>query len=249
MNGLTIYGICLAVTIVLLVVVARRKGIKVLLPLTLVPPLLAAFVTRDRANLFAPNGSRMKPITKVLTVVFALLLVPFLASVLYGICRTGAWLVATEIAVRTGPQAAPAGALLAVNTGLWLLSAALVVLLLVHLGQSWKWIFGMNNGRILFGYATPLVMHGLAFVVLAATRNHLLHVPGAGGFPGFGVAAAAVGCANLVVFTQVRNLLGYKSLLGKAQVPAERTLKLFRGLSLLHAGLLSYFLVRVFFFP
>ncbi len=244
MNELTIYSICLAVTIVLLVGVARCKGLEVLLPLIMLPPLLAGFVTRDRANLFAPNGSKMKPVTSALTVVFALLLVPFLASVPYGVYRAVHWLVATELAVRTGPHASPAAALLTLNAGLWLLSAALVVLLLVHLGQSWKWVLGTQNTRILFGYATPLVLHGLAFVVRAATPK-----PGTGAFPGFGVAAAAVGCANLVVFTQVRNLLGYKSLLGKAQVPAERTLKLFRGLSLLHAGLLSYFLVRVFFFP
>ncbi len=247
MNEMTIYGICLAVTIILLVVVARRKGLEVLLPLLLVPPLLAAFVTRDRADLFAPNGSTMKRITSVLTVVFALLLVPFLASVLYGICRTVAWLIATEVAVRTGPLAPAAGALLTVNTLLWLLSAALVGLLLVHLGQCWQWIMGMQNARILFGYAMPLVMHGLAFVVLAATRNHLLHSGSTTAPVGYGVAAAAVGCANLLVFTLVRNLLGYQSLLAEAEVPAELTLKLFRGLSLLHAGLLGYFLVRVFF--
>ncbi len=247
MNELIIYGICVALTIALLVVLVRRKGFEVLLPLIMVPPLLATFITRDPTNLFHPNGSNPKPLTRVLSTFFALLIVPLLGSVLYGLYCTSAWLVATEIAVQTGQVAPGTGTLLAVNTGLWLLSAALVVLLLVHLGQSWKWIFGMNSGRILFGYATALVMHGLGFVVLAATRNHLLlHVPGAGEFPGFGVAAAAIGCANLLVFTLVRNLLGYQSLLAKAQVPAERTLKLFRGLSLLHAGLLGYFLVRVF---
>jgi hypothetical protein len=181
----------------------------------------------------------------VVTNLFALLLVSLLGLVPYGVYRTGAWLIATEIAVRTGP---PAATLLTVNTLLWFLSAALVVLLLAHLGQCWQWILRMNNAGILFGYATPLVMHGLAFVVLAATRNHLLHSPGTGAWPGYG-AAAAIGCANLLVFTLVRNLLGYKTLLGKVQVPAERTLKRFRTLSLLHAVLFGYYLIRIFFFP
>ncbi len=247
MNELIIYGICLAAAIGLLVAVARRKGLEVLLPLILIPPMLAAFVTRDRANLFAPNGDTMKPVTRVVTIVFSLLLVPFLASVPYALYRTGAWLIATEIAVRTGPMAPAVGALLTVNTVLWFLSAALVVLLLVHLGQSWQWVLRINNAGILFGYATPLVMHGLAFVVLAATRNPLPHAPGGGALAGHGAAAAAIGCVNLLVFTLVRNLLGYKTLLGKVQVAADLTLKLFRTLSLLHAALLGYFLVRVFF--
>lgn len=38
MNELTLYGICLAVTIILLVVVATRKGLEVLLRLILVAP-------------------------------------------------------------------------------------------------------------------------------------------------------------------------------------------------------------------
>jgi uncharacterized membrane protein (Fun14 family) len=50
------------------------------------------------------------------------------------------------------------------------------------------------------------------------------------------------------VFTQVRNLLGYQSLLGKVQGWADLTRKLFRVLSLLHGVLFGYFLVRVFLF-
>jgi hypothetical protein len=247
MTQLTIYGICLALTIALMAVGTQRKGADFLLPLILIPPVLAAFLTRDPANLFAPNGSRIRPFTKVLTVIIALLLVPLLAGGLYGTYRAARWLIATEVAARTGPVAVQAGPLLTVNTGLWLLSAVVVVLLLVHLRQSWKWILRMNNAGILFGYFIPLVLHGLAFFVLAATRDHLLNGPGAGAFPGFGLAAAAVGCANLEVFTQVRNLLGYKTLLGKVQVRADLTLKLFRVLSLLHAVFFGYFLVRVFF--
>ncbi len=247
MTELIIYAICLAVAIGLLIGVAWRKGLHVLLPLIMLPPLLAGFVMRDRTNLFATNGGGMKSVTRVVTNLFALLLALLLGLLPYGVYRTGAWLIATEIAVRTGSLAPAAGTLLTVNSLLWCLSAALVVLLLAHLGQCWQWIVGMNNTGILFGYATPLVMHGLAFVVLATTRNHLLHSPGAGALPGYGAAVAAIGCANLLVFTLVRNLLGYKTLLGKVQVPAELTLKLFRLLSLFHAVLLGYFLVRVFF--
>jgi hypothetical protein len=249
MISLTTFGICLGITVTLLMVVVWRKGLRVLLPLIMLPPLLAAFVTRDRANLFAPNGSRMKPITRVITIVFALLLVLLLGLVPYGVYRAGAWLIATEIAVRTGPLASSAATLLTVNTLLWFLSAALVALLLVHLGQCWQWILRMNNAGILLGYATPLVMHRLAFVVLAATRNHLLHSPGTDAWPGYGAATAAIGCTNLLVFTLVRNLLGYKSLLAEAEVPAELTLKRFRTLSLLHAVLFGYYLARLFFFP
>ncbi len=248
MTELIIYVICLAVAIGLLIGVVWRKGFQVLLPLIMLPPLLAGFVLRDRTDLFAPNGGGMKSATRVVTNLFALLLVLGLGLVPYGVYRAGAWLVATEIAVRTGPLAPAAATLLTVNTLLWCLSAALVVLLLAHLGQCWQWIVGMNNTGILLGYATPLVMHGLAFVVLAATRNHLLHFPGTGAWPGYGTAAAAIGCANLLVFTLVRNLLGYKTLLGKAQVPAERTLKLFRFLSLLHAVLFGNYLARLFLF-
>ncbi|MBD0254570.1 MAG: hypothetical protein ICV83_02525, partial [Cytophagales bacterium] len=246
MNELIIYGICLAVAIGLLIGVAWRKGLQVLLPLIMLPPLLAGLVTRDGTDLFATNGGGTKSVTRVFTNLFALLLVLLLGLVPYGVYRAGAWLIATEIAWRTGPLAPAAGTLLTFNTLLWLLSAALVMLLLTHLGQCWQWIMGMNNTRILFGYATPLLMHGLAFVVLTATRNHLLHSPGTGTWPGYGAAAAAIGCANLLVFTLVRNLLGYKTLLGQVQVPADLTLKLFRTLSLLHAVLFGYFLVRVF---
>ncbi len=85
---------CLALTIVLLVVVIRSKGPEALLPLIMVPPMLAAFITRDRVNLFAPHGSSMKPITYLVTVILALLTVPLLGSALYGIYRAVAWLIA-----------------------------------------------------------------------------------------------------------------------------------------------------------
>jgi hypothetical protein len=246
MTQLTIYGICLALTVALLVVGVRHRGLRFLLPFLVIPPMLASFITRDPANLFAPNGDRTKPFTRVLTVVLALLMVPLLAGILYGTYRATHWLLATEVAIRA--EVVQARPLLVVNTGLWLLSAVVVALLLVHLRQSWKWIIGLQNARILFGYVTPIALHGLGFFVLTATRIYLLHLPGTGAYPGFGVAAAAVVCANLVVFTQVRNLLGYQSLLGKVQGWTDLTRKLFRVLSLLHGVLFGYFLVRVFFF-
>src|SRR3712207_5684384 len=61
MNELTIYGVCLAITVVLLLFGKLLVGRDFYLPFVIFPMLLAMLVMGEKVNMFSPNGGRVKP--------------------------------------------------------------------------------------------------------------------------------------------------------------------------------------------
>jgi hypothetical protein len=123
MNELIPYSICLALTLVLLIFGKLLVGRDFYLPFVIFPMLLAMLVMGEKVNIFSPNGGRIKPFTHVLGIFFAILLVPLLAGVLYGLYSLVSGgvhsLTAAEGVERTGPASPTTAALLRINGVLW----------------------------------------------------------------------------------------------------------------------------------
>jgi hypothetical protein len=253
MSELTLYGMFLALTVVLLIVGRQWVGRDFYLPFLLFPMLLAMVLTGEKVNIFSPNGGRVKPFTRTLGIFFAILLVPLLAGVLYGLYRLGRggvyWLTTTEATGRTGPPSPAVAALLGINGGLWGLTALLTALLLVNAARSRRWIGRMTPAVLLIGYVVPLLMDGLAFFLLLVTRRYLLDSPGGAYAPDLPTRVAVVVLVNYLVFAQAHNVLHFGTLLRRNAAGPGLGFQAIRVAGLAHAVLFGYYLTRLFFFP
>ncbi|MBD0254569.1 MAG: hypothetical protein ICV83_02520 [Cytophagales bacterium] len=253
MNELTLYGICLVLTVVLLIFGRLLVGRNFELPFLLLPLVLAMLVMGEKVSIFSPNGGRVKPFTNVLGILFAILLVPLLAGVLYGLYALASggvhWLTAAEGVGRTGPPSATAAALLRINGVLWGLTALLAGLLLVNAARSLRWLVRMTPAMLLVGYVVPLLVDGLAFFLLLVTRRYLLDSPGGAYAPDLPTKVAVVVLVNHLVFVQARNVIHFATLLRPGPTGLGWELRIIRLAGLAHAVLFGYYLARLFFFP
>ncbi len=244
MISLTAFGVCLGIAVVLLVLLWMLAGDGFIVPFLLLPMTLAAMVT---------GAGRAKPLTNVLFFSFILLLVLLLAG---GVCLAYPFLsrmVETLTAAITSwwplPRAPQTGHLLLVNHLLWLLTAALVAERGINAVGCRSQFRAMAPGQIYTRYVQPLLMHALAFVVLFATRSHLLAQPQGHYTPGYFLIGVLVVYGKYLLTALLRNLGGCLALLYKWKAARGQMDGLAAVLALLHSVLFGYYLARVFFFP
>ena len=248
--SLPTFGVCLCLAIALLIVLGVVTGENLLVFFITFPLLLAELLIRTVVRTNPHGGPIIKIVTGVLTILFALLTVPFLAAVLYGVY----WLASQGIPSLTAKAPAVLGGarpphiehLLLVNNVLWFLAALPLVLLVWNIWGGFRGIRRMNGTDILSAYGVPLLRHGLAFLILPATQHYLLHYPNPNAYPGVIATVAAIAYVNLWLYTQGRRLLHGPRRLSIQYQPSVLEYKFFRALSVPHGFLFGYLLVRVF---
>ncbi len=249
LTSLSDFGVCLTLAVVLLIVLGIFAGESMLVLYFTFSYFLAGYVTRE-SGMFNPNGGpKPKLLTNVLAVVFALLTVPMLAAILYGVYWLGmrgfSWLTAAAPAVPSGSPP-HIEQLLLINHWLWVVAVLLLALLVLNIWGNLRSILRMRASHILAGYGVPLLQHALPFLILPATGRYLLHYPDPGAYPGLAATLAAIAYANLWVYTQAYHLFGSER---RRNVRYQRSILetwFFRVLSVPHGLLAGYLLVRVF---
>jgi hypothetical protein len=249
LTSLSDFGVCLTLAIVLLLVLGIFAGESMLIVYSTFCYLLAGYVTGE-SGMFNPNGGpKLKPLTNVLAVVFALLTIPMLAGILYGLY----WLGTSGFSrLAAAAPAVPLGApphieqLLLINHWLWVVAVLLLVLLGLNIWGSLRSILRMRASHILTGYGVPLLQHALSFLILPATGRYLLHYSDPGAYPGLAATLAAIAYANLWVYTQAYHLFGSEWRRNARYQRSILETRFFRVLSVPHGLLTGYLLVRVF---
>lgn len=247
--SLSVFGVCLVLAVALLIVLAIFAGEGLMVFYLTFSYLPAGYITR-KSGMFHPNGGpKPRPLTHVLAVVFALLTVPLLAGILYGVYWLGmrgfSRLIATTPAAQ--PGAPPhIEQLLMINHWLWLVAVLLLALLVLNMGGNLRSILRMRASHILAGYGVPLLRHALPLLILPATGRYLLHYPDPGAYPGLVATLAAIAYANLWGYTQAYHRFGSER---RRNVRHQRSIletRFFRVMSVPHGLLAGYLLVRVF---
>jgi hypothetical protein len=205
LTSLSVPGIWLTLTVALLIVLCIITGGRFLMLYLWFSLGLAGMITGER-GMFNPNGGpKLKPLTYLLSIVIAVLAVPGLAGLLYGLywsAGVGISLLAPTVpAVQPRAWSPHVERLLLINNLLRLLAALLLALLGWNIWRNLGQVLRMSGANLLSGYAVPLLRHGLAFVILPATRYYLLHYPDPNAYPGPVATVAAVAYVNLWIYT------------------------------------------------
>ncbi len=250
LTSLSVFGICLTLTVALLIVLCITTGGSFLMFYLWFSLGLAGTITGE-SGMFNPNGGpTLKPLTYVLCMVIALLTVPLLAGLLYGLywsARAGISLL-TPAAPAVQPRAWPPHVehLLLITNLLRFLAALLLALLGWNMWRNLGRILSMSGANILSGYVVPLLRHGLAFVILPATQYYLLHYSDPNAYPGPVATVAAVAYVNLWIYTQARLLLHGPREISAQYQPSVLENRFFRIMSVPHGLLFGYLLAHVF---
>lgn len=244
------FGICLAITIILLIVLAVLIGPFFLLLFVTPPLLLAAHITGDRTNFFAPNGGgKPKPLTNLLTVLFCILIVLLLTGGLYTIYphihRAASCLMATGLTIRRSLNPLPVQQLILINNMLWVGSCAFMGILLSSLLRFWQQVKQMSKDKLFSGYVWPVVMQTLSLPLLWVTRQYLMHYPANNASLGFGIIAIGLLYGKFLFNSQTQRSNAYKTIKQTDNVAFGKKSDLMRILLVLHAFLFAYFLVRI----
>lgn len=242
MISLTTFGICLGIAVLLLVVLGILLEDTFLVPFLLLASMFASLVTGS-------GTGHSKRLSYVLFFAFLLLLVLLLAG---GVClvypffsRTLEALTAAFTAWRALPRPPQTGHLQSVNQLLFLSTASLVGERIANAVGCRSQLRTTDKGVLIARYGRPLFMHGLAFVVLFSTRNHLLASSPGGYAPGYFLIGVLLVYGKYLLSSLFLNLVNCVALLHYGKALRRQADGLATVLALLHAALFGYFLVRL----
>jgi hypothetical protein len=250
MFSLATFGICLAITIVVLILMAALIGSVFILLFVTPPLLLAACITGDRTNFFAPNGGgKPKPLTNLLTLFFCILLVLLLAAGVYTIYspiqRAVSFLMTTGQTIRLILNPLPTNHLIFINSLLWLGSCTFMGIVLINLFRFWNQAKQMSKDKIFAGFVWPLFMHTLSLPFLFIARQYLTHYSANKSSLSIGIIAVGLIYGKFLFDSQTLQSNAYKSVIQTDKVFFGQKSDLLRSLMLLHAFLFAYFLARI----
>jgi hypothetical protein len=250
MFSLAIFGICLAITIVVLILVAAFIGSWFILLFVTPPLLLAACITGERANFFAPNGGgKPKLLTNLLTLLFCILIVLLLACGVYSIYtpihRAASFLMTVGQTIRLSLNPLTTNHLLSINSVLWLGSCSFLGIVLINLFRFWKQAKRMSKDKIFAAFVRPLFMHILSLPFLFSARQYLAHYPASNSSLSIGMIAVGLFYGKFLFESQTHQSNAYKSVIQTDKVSFGQKSVLLRSLVLLHAFIFAYFLARI----
>lgn len=249
MSALAIFGICVAITIVFLIVFVSILGSGSIMLLVILPTLIAEMLTGQRGS-FNPNGAtRRAPMFEPVMFLFLIVQVLILAGILFGFyCLVFGW--PTTVVAAAAP-AAPLDSLqvyrlLIINTVLWGIAGFFIAMMTFNMIRFREHVKKMPPYSIILNYVLPLVCYPLAFVFLAASRNYLTHY----GEANVTVSAVAKACAVLyigyLIFSSGQLVYVYRSVLrgSAAQLGFQYWFSILT--SSFYKVLFVYFVVRIF---
>ncbi|QHT65799.1 hypothetical protein GXP67_03525 [Rhodocytophaga rosea] len=252
MSILAVFGICLVIVVVFLIIVGVMTGSQFFVLFIFFPVLISEAITGQRGS-FHPNGAtRKKPFFEgvlLLSVVFQVLL---LSGILFGIYGLFAGFpvdpvpaVTEDTAIRNLLTPAEISGLLVINSVLWLFAVGFAGMLLINTVRYRKEINLMPKGNVLTGYVLPFFLFLIAFYFLFASRNYLALYPKGESQLSRVLLFMTIFYGMCLLFFKIKDIYLYFTLFRKRQIPLWKGYWLTMSLSILYTLLFQYFLIRI----
>lgn len=249
MAALVTFGICLAISIVLLILLALLMGPGFFMVILILPVVLSEGITGETGT-FNPNGSGKKsPLFNLLMAFFTITQVLLVAGLFFGIyvLIAGFPIASKEVITSSREVLSPLQIyrLQTVNLLLWLLTGTFICMWIFNIIRFGEHIKKMAPSSIFWAYILPLLTYPFAFLFLVTTHKYLAEYPNGDQHIGFFSKAAGVIYIIYLFASQIHALITYVTVLRRhnAQLGFQYWFSL--GASLFYKVVFIYFVVCI----